>query len=135
MKIWSSPGVVPGERRRAGRASSVSGFALIDKGSTPSARAGPATSLSSAGSILTVQEVTSREAGGRRQAAAHGHEVLDELRGLHLGMIDGWVAEEDLRRLAEAVDKARPGTDDPRLEAVLEEIETRAAVELAKLGR
>ena len=39
----------------------------------------------------------------------------------------------DLDRLRRAVREERAGTDDPKLEQVLEEIELRAAVEVAKL--
>ena len=42
---------------------------------------------------------------------------------------------DDLERLKRAVAEERQGCDDERLEGVLNEIETRAAVELAKLER
>jgi hypothetical protein len=65
----------------------------------------------------------------------HGHGLLDELRALQLAMVDGQVPEGILRRLAGLVDGLRPSAADARLDAVLDAIELRAAVELAKLRR
>jgi hypothetical protein len=42
---------------------------------------------------------------------------------------------DTLVRLMETVKTQRDNTSDPRLEAVLDEVEIRAAVELAKHGR
>jgi hypothetical protein len=50
-------------------------------------------------------------------------------------MIDGDLNQGDLERLKQAVREERAATDEPGLEGVLNEIETRAAVELAKLSR
>jgi hypothetical protein len=49
-------------------------------------------------------------------------------------MVDGWVSEGTLRRMAGLLER-RPALTDPDLDAVLDEIELRAAVELAKLTR
>ncbi len=53
--------------------------------------------------------------------------------GLKLSLLDGEVDDAGLRRLTAAVREQREATSDPRLEAVLDQIEARAAVELAKL--
>jgi CHASE3 domain sensor protein len=45
------------------------------------------------------------------------------------------VQEGALRRLAGLLERLRPATADPELSAVLDEIELRAAVELAKVAR
>jgi hypothetical protein len=58
--------------------------------------------------------------------------VLDDLK---LGVLEGGIQPHTLGRLIEAVRQERMRTGDPRLEEVLDEIETRAAVELAKLER
>ena len=60
---------------------------------------------------------------------------LDELHELRIGLIDGWVSEAQLRRLADTLAVVRAPIEDPGLESVLEEVEVRAAVELAKRGR
>ena len=56
-----------------------------------------------------------------------------ELDGLKAALLGGELSQGQLDNLARTVREQRSATDDPKLEAVLDEIETRAAVELAKL--
>jgi len=56
--------------------------------------------------------------------------VLDDLK---LAVLDGGIAPATLGRLIEAVRQERARTGDAGLEGLLDEIETRAAVEMAKL--
>ena len=60
------------------------------------------------------------------------NDALDHLDALKVALLEGTPAAASLTALAEAVREARDETSDPRLEEVLNEIETRAAVELAK---
>lgn len=90
--------------------------------------------LAALSSLLSVQEVPD-PTSGRRRAVLHGDTLLDELKALQVGLIQGWVSEDTLRTLAHMVDRPRPPIDDPALNEVLDEIELRAAVELAKLER
>lgn len=94
----------------------------------------PTPPLATLGGVLAVQEVEDPTAE-RRRATRHGHRLLDELRALQLALVDGRVPEGILRRLAVLVDGLRPSATDARLSAVLDAIELRAAVELAKLRR
>jgi hypothetical protein len=84
--------------------------------------------------LLALQDV-----GGplerRRRAVSRAGRILDVLDDVKLALLDGSLAPHDLDRLRRAVRDERMQTQDPGLEAVLEEIETRAAVELAKLER
>ena len=50
-----------------------------------------------------------------------------------MALLGGELSQAQLDRLSRAVREQRSATEDPKLEAVLDEIETRAAVELAKL--
>ena len=59
--------------------------------------------------------------------------ILDVLDEVKLAMLDGGIPPMALERLTRAVREERAGVDDPRLTGLLNEIETRAAVELAKL--
>ena len=59
--------------------------------------------------------------------------LLDELDNLKIALLGGDLSPGQLDALSRAVRDQRSATDDPKLEAVLDEIETRAAVELAKL--
>jgi hypothetical protein len=59
--------------------------------------------------------------------------LLDILDDLKVAMLEGRASPRTLDNLARAVREQRESTDDPGLEDVLNQIETRAAVELAKL--
>ena len=88
--------------------------------------------VSSLQALIALQEVgTPLER--RRKAAARGNRMLDALDSLKLGLLEGEVPRSAMEGLARDAREQRSLTDDPRLDAVLAEIETRAAVELAKL--
>jgi hypothetical protein len=77
-----------------------------------------------------------QEVGGplerRRRSVARAGRILDGLDDLKLAMLGGAPSQAALAALMNAVRDGRANTDDPGLEGVLDEIETRAAVELAK---
>jgi hypothetical protein len=100
---------------------------------TPAAAAGTVP-LAALGSLLAIQEATDPIVG-RRKAVLRGDSLLDELRELQIGLVQGWVSEGQLRSIARMLDQPRPAVDDPDLQRVLDDIELRAAVELAKLER
>lgn len=139
MKITGSgPSAGTSQRRRLsnGAGDGVGGGFAGQLGVRAPGPAGlaPTLPLAALGGVLAVQEVDDPTAE-RRRATRHGHSLLDELRALQLAMVDGQVPEGILRRLAGLVDGLRPSAADPRLDAVLDAIELRAAVELAKLRR
>jgi hypothetical protein len=82
--------------------------------------------------LLALQDVESPTERKRRSVRRAGR-LLDELDGLKAALLGGELSQGQLDNLARAVREQRSATDDPKLEAVLDEIETRAAVELAKL--
>ncbi len=59
--------------------------------------------------------------------------LLDVLDDLKLALLEGGVPKSRLVALMDLLKSRRDETSDPRLEAVLDEVEVRAAVELAKL--
>jgi hypothetical protein len=71
----------------------------------------------------------------RRKLMRRGLSLLDALDALKLGLIDGVVSASDVARLSSLVKEGRERIEDPGLDAVLAEIDLRAAVELAKLER
>jgi hypothetical protein len=71
----------------------------------------------------------------RRRMVGRAGRILDLLDELKLALIDGEASPAVLDQLLVAVREERAATEDPRLDAVLDQIETRAAVELAKVGR
>ncbi len=71
----------------------------------------------------------------RRRMVQRGEDILDRLEELRHGLLMGTVPKEKLASLAQMVRTRREGCVDPRLGALLDEIELRAEVELAKLSR
>jgi hypothetical protein len=71
----------------------------------------------------------------KRRAVKRGHDLLTQLEGLRLALLDGRLPEAQIRDLKRMVDEARGSTDDANLNQLLDEVDLRAQVELAKLGR
>lgn len=82
--------------------------------------------------LLALQDVESATERKRR-SVSRASRLLDELDDLKVALLGGELNPAQLDRLARVVREQRASTDDPALESVLDEIETRAAVELAKL--
>jgi len=118
------------------RASGGGDFAGALEGGGPaeSGTAAAAGSIAGVDSLLALQDVGD-ESENKRQAAEHGQRLLDRLDGLRLDLLEGRLSAETVEQLAGEVDAARAETDDAKLNEILDEIELRAQVELAKLGR
>ena len=100
--------------------------------SAPAARTAAAGPVGSLAALLALQE-TSTPTERRRKAVRRAGRILDALDDLRLAALDPEGLDgAALGRLQGAVREARSQTEDPGLEDVLEEIEIRAAVEMAK---
>lgn len=136
MKIsHTGPSAGPGRPRRAGsRPGETAGefSRYVDMRPAAPRSAPPATPLAGLDAVLAIQEVPDA-AVSRRRAVRRGHGLLDELQELQLGLIDGRLSEATLRGLAARLEETRPEVDDPKLASVLDQIELRAAIEMAKL--
>lgn len=84
------------------------------------------------GSLLGAQEVDEREAR-RRKAVKQGRFTLEVLERLRDALLMGTLPITTIAQLEKLVAEQRDETTDPTLRQILAEIETRAAVELAKL--
>lgn len=84
--------------------------------------------------LLTIQEVGDPIAE-RKRAVRRGQDMLERLDELRHGLLTGSYPAEKLDSLLATVRLQHDRVTDPRLREVLREIEVRAAVELAKLGR
>ena len=90
--------------------------------------------LGGVSTVLALQGMSdSTERRGRRKAVERGSTMLDMLEELRLGLLLGTIPQSRLEQLAQLVRVQREQVNDPRLTAILDEIELRAAVELAKL--
>lgn len=68
----------------------------------------------------------------RRRAVRRGRGLLDRLDALRLAVLAGEAGDGVVASLARAATDARPDQDLPALDAVLDQIDLRVAVELAK---
>jgi hypothetical protein len=136
MKVNGPSGPGSTAAPRGGAAPSAGGFSLDGFGgaseTAPAARTSGVAGVGSLDALIALQEV-----GGplerRRKAVRRAGQILDVLDELKLGVLDGGVPPATLDRLVQAVRLERGEADEPRLRELLDEIETRAVVELAKL--
>jgi hypothetical protein len=122
-------------RKERGEAARSGAFARELEGETPAtASVGANANLGPVDALLALQEVPDSLAGSAG-ANRRGKELLDELEQLRLALLAGVLPRERLDRLARMLTERREQIEDPGLAAVIDEIELRAAVELAKLER
>jgi len=138
MKIVSSQRAAPskGPAKKAGTSGAGAVFSpnFGSGGAQPSQAAGGVSSLTSIHSLLAVQGVDDPTTG-RRRAIENASETLDVLDELKLGLLAGELPADKLQRLLSHVSTERSEIDDPALANVLDHIELRARVELAKYGQ
>ena len=97
------------------------------------ARAAPAAPLTALDAILALQSVGDATSGKRR-AVKRGTTLLDLLEGIKADLLVGGISMERLDALVEELSTYRDRTE-PGLDAILDDIELRVRVELAKQGR
>jgi hypothetical protein len=108
----------------------------LKSGPEAASAATAASPVSAIDALLTLQEVEDATTGqSRSRARKWGNDVLDQLEQLRIGIVGGVIPRRDLERIATMIERERQRTDDPALELILDEIELRAKVELAKLDR
>jgi hypothetical protein len=111
------------------------GFSLsLGESSGESAPTRAAPMLSGLDAMLALQSVDDALTK-RRRALRRGRALLDDLDKLKLSLLEGRASAADAARLAGLVADQRDRVEDPVLDAILGEIDVRAAVELAKLER
>jgi hypothetical protein len=137
MKINGPNPLLPnGAVRRTGKAEQRRGpgFAghLSSGEETTAARSVGIGATPGVDSLLALQEVA-EDPRRRRRAMQRGQELLDRLDEIRIALLSGRMPQEQLQKLAESLKGRRETVADPKLAQILEEIEIRAAVELAKL--
>jgi hypothetical protein len=136
MKIEGSGGVDRTSIRRVAKgpsSGSTSAFSVTE--ATEEARAATISApgpIASVESILTLQGLDD-STSGHSKSVSHGEQLLDMLDQVRDGLLAGGIPRATLNRLATAVSRRQEGFADPKLQTVLDEIDLRARVELAKL--
>ena len=128
---------VPTPRRMVGASNPGSTFQIPLSG-TPvreAAVTGRLPGIDSLQGLMALQEVSLPVTARRQKSTKRGFRLLDALGGLRTGLLAGKLDEAALAHLRQGLDEAKENNNDPVLDQILNAIETRAAVELAKLGR
>lgn len=128
------PGAADRSRGKSWSGGSGGAFGIPDGGTA--ARSGGvagAPAIAGLDALLALQSVGAPMERGAR--LKHGHAMLDLLDELKLELLSGGISPGRLERLVETVSRRPERHPDDRVEHVLDEIELRARVELAKHGR
>jgi hypothetical protein len=126
---------VTGTKRASGAA--APGFTLpsqVEAGPAQVGRTQASASLANVGALLALQgqdDIAER----RRRATKRTYSLLDQLDALRVAILSDGVSHAQVNLLATTLREQRDMIDDPELAAILEDVELRAEVELAKLER
>jgi hypothetical protein len=88
--------------------------------------------ISTVGALLSLQEMPDEEIQNRK-AYQQSKQTIDTLETLRQSLLTGRVPPHVLRDLQHMVRSQKHQGTDPKLQAIVDDIELRAAVELAKL--
>lgn len=113
---------------------------LDTESGTETAPADQVSAVAGLGGILAAQAVdpATGEAPSyeeRKRRARRGEEILERLEDIRKGLLMGTIPKDRMAALARLVREKREKGADPLISQLLDEIELRAEVELAKLAR
>ncbi len=105
----------------------------LDAGSKAGAAAAATSAgpLSSVDGLIGLQEIN-EQTERRRKARQRANELLDRLEDLRVQLLMGGLSRDKLLQLARLVASKRPDLADPEMSALLDDIDLRVQVELAK---
>lgn len=108
-------------------------FAVGQSGGTQSAVAASASLQVAALDSLLAMQAADEPLTGKRRAVRRANDMLDLLDDIKVGLLTGAVPRQTLRQLTSLVAERRNDFNEPGLQGVIDEIDLRAQVELAKL--
>ena len=122
--------------RKAGGTKDKTGvFSSFVAGAGDEGAEAPATGGARATSaVLFTQEVDATDENGRRnqQAKDYATSLLDQLGKIHMGLLSGGLSRDQLQNLSKIITHHQQTAADPKLNSILQDIELRVRVELAK---
>ena len=95
---------------------------------------GSAAQLGSVEALVALQEIPDTTRQTKPPEQKHAEDLLERLEQIRLGLLRGNLSRLDLQGLVLRLAERRRETGDPRLIEIVDEIELRAKVELAKLS-
>ncbi|MGJ4947659.1 flagellar assembly protein FliX [Bradyrhizobium sp. HKCCYLS20291] len=136
MRIYGPNGTTLTTSTSSPRKTSSSGFKLPDADSAQETRATLAPKqTANIDALLALQGIEEEPAERRKRSVQRGKRALDVLDDLKLSLLAGKLDTTMALRLRDAAADLKQTSGDPRLDAILSEIELRVEVELAKSGQ
>jgi hypothetical protein len=135
MKVEGSRPIDTAPVRRAQRPGGVtSGFHVsgADEHHAPAAVSAPV-ALTAVDALIALQSIPDAMAS-RAKSIKRGQDLLELLEEMQEGFLNGVISKGTLQRLGQKLQTRPREFIDPQLQPVLDDIELRAQVELAKLG-
>lgn len=142
MKINGSKATGAGaasRKKSTGTSSGGSGFADTMRSLDSSGGASGAAGVASSGSVSALDALLALQQSGdaldspKKAAMLRAKSMLEQLEAVRDGLLSGQLSGARLQQLVGLLDQQRETIDDPELSSVLDEIDLRARVELAKL--
>lgn len=121
-------------RPAAGRAAGGAEFRLAEAGPATRAVSSPMVSAPAGIDALLALQAVGDATEGRRRAVKRGRTLLDTLEEMRADLLSGRVDPAALDRLVGVLAEGREAAN-PQIDALLDDIELRVRVELAKHGR
>ncbi|NND49782.1 MAG: flagellar assembly regulator FliX [Rhizobiales bacterium] len=123
-----------GARQETGRAREGFAGAVGSGNAARTSGASPMRPMAPLATLVAVQAAEERTQS-RKRAVRRGTLILDELDALKLAVLEGREGQAELQQIARKVESARESSGDAELESLVDAIELRAQVEIAKRQR
>src|SRR6185312_1155154 len=134
MRIEQSSSLSSTTARRGAQATSGgSGFAQALSQDTTTTAANGTKAVATVDNLFMLQEIAEDLPGRRKAAMQRGNSMLDRLDDIRIALLTGSLPRAQLESLRHMAKERGDVLNDPQLQSVLDEIELRVAVELAKL--
>ncbi len=109
---------------------------MLASGASGAERSSGAQSVTRVDALLSVQAAEDpTERAAKKRMRGRADQILGELDKIRLGLLTGTLTVGDVINVADVVASHREKIMDPRLSGILDEIDLRAQVEIAKMRR
>jgi hypothetical protein len=125
----SLPGVKPSSGSRGAKSSNFDSLLISEQKIDPVASTNR---ISSVDAVVAMQEITD-DNKEERNAKNRANSILDKLEDIRMGLLLGQIPKSKLEELSKILKVARENSVDSNLLEIIDDIELRAKIELAKL--
>lgn len=122
-----------GKKGASGFSALLGGVSDADEASSSHA-VGGAVSIGALDALLTLQGVDEASGEASKKARKQAFDLLDQLDRIRVGLLTGELPQSAIENLIHMIGAHRERISDPELAEILDAIDLRARVELAKLG-